>query len=182
MIDDNIQANLRKIFDDHHLGVYRFMSTDSIVFGQWVRMKCIYGCPSYGKCVVCPPNTPPVSECRTFVTEYDTAVLFHFSRALTDPEERHEWTRGINKALITVERAVFLAGHYKAFVLFVDPCNACKECAVDPAACNHPLRSRPSPEGLGIDVFATVREAGLPIEVLDDYQAVMNRYAILLVQ
>ncbi len=35
-----------------------------------------------------------------------------------------------------------------------------------------------TPGGLAVDVFATARNAGMPIVVLDDYDKVMNRYGI----
>jgi hypothetical protein len=34
---------------------------------------------------------------------------------------------------------------------------------------------------MGVDVFATVRKHGFPIQVLKDYRDEMNRYAFLLV-
>lgn len=40
---------------------------------------------------------------------------------------------------------------------------------------------RPTPEAMAVDVFATVRKAGYAIEVLDDYNRSMDRYAVLLV-
>ena len=38
------------------------------------------------------------------------------------------------------------------------------------------------PEALGVDVFATVRKLGYPIEVLTDYNQEMNRYSFLMVE
>jgi hypothetical protein len=35
---------------------------------------------------------------------------------------------------------------------------------------------------MGVDVFATVRKYGFPIEVLSDYAQAMNRYAFLLIE
>lgn len=175
-----VDKRIAQIFARHELKDYRVIPADTIVLAEWVRMKCRYGCSYYGKCAACPPNNPSVAECRDLVQGYGRAVVFRFSRKLDDPEERHEWTRGINWTLHAAEREVFLSGCYKAFVLFVDPCNFCEECAGVRTACLHPKRSRPSPEGLGIDVFETVRRAGYPIEVLPDYDAEMNRYAILL--
>jgi hypothetical protein len=35
---------------------------------------------------------------------------------------------------------------------------------------------------MAVDVFSTVRQYGLPIEVLTDYEGVMNRYAFLLIE
>lgn len=41
---------------------------------------------------------------------------------------------------------------------------------------------RPSPEGMAVDVYTTVRQFGFPIQVLADYAQAMNRYAFLLVE
>jgi hypothetical protein len=35
---------------------------------------------------------------------------------------------------------------------------------------------------MAVDVFATVRKIGFPVEVLSDYDQPMNRYAMLLVR
>jgi hypothetical protein len=35
---------------------------------------------------------------------------------------------------------------------------------------------------MAIDVFATVRKLGFPIEVLSDYSQAMNRYAFLVIE
>ena len=160
---------------------YTWLDPDKIVTGQWVRMKCEFGCPHFGKCAVCPPNVPSLADCERFFSEYDRAVLLQFSGTVEKPEDRHQWTRKINGGLLNLERAVFLAGYYKAFVLFVDPCNFCEECVPTRTACEHPKTARPSPEGLAVDVFTTARNAGKPIQVLDDYDKEMNRYGILLV-
>jgi predicted metal-binding protein len=48
--------------------------------------------------------------------------------------------------------------------------------------CKNPRLMRPSPEGMAVDVFATVRQFGFPIQVLSDYTQAMNRYAFLLVE
>ena len=160
---------------------YRFVDPENIEFGEWVRMKCVYGCPYYGNGAMCPPNTPPVSECKAFIGEYSKAALIRFSKAVEKKEDRHEWTREINESLLKLERDTFLKGFYKAFVLFVDPCNFCDECAGERLSCKRPKDCRPSPEGFGIDVFATARTAGFPIDVLTDYTETMNRYGFLLI-
>ena len=38
------------------------------------------------------------------------------------------------------------------------------------------------PESLGVDVFATVRKLGYPIDVLSSYDQEMNRYAFLMIE
>lgn len=174
---DRVEA----ILGERRFDNYSWLDPDRIVTAQWVRMKCEFGCHHFGKCAVCPPNVPSLADCARFFSEYERAVLLQFSGTMDKPEDRHQWTREINGGLLNLERAVFLAGYYKAFVLFVDPCNFCEECVPGKDLCEHPRNARPSPEGLAVDVFATARRAGKPIEVLDDYDKVMNRYGILLI-
>jgi hypothetical protein len=41
--------------------------------------------------------------------------------------------------------------------------------------------ARPSPEGMAMDVYTTVRQFGFPINVRTDYDQKMDRYAFLMV-
>ena len=50
------------------------------------------------------------------------------------------------------------------------------------AECRHPEMARPAMEAAGIDVFATARAAGLPIEVARSEECPQNYYALLLVE
>lgn len=145
-------------------------------------MKCIFGCASYGKNATCPPNTPPVDECRRFFEGYRRGVVFHFEKSVDRPEDRHAWTKKVNRDLLELERKVFLLGYQKAFLLFMDSCDMCSSCAGTREECKQPKKARPTPEALGMDVFATVRQYGYPIEVLTDYTQSMNRYAFLLIE
>jgi predicted metal-binding protein len=79
-----------------------------------------------------------------------------------------------------LEREVFLSGHQRAFLLFMDSCCLCAECPGTRAGCRSPKLARPTPEAMGMDVFSTVRQCGYPIQVLSDYSQPMNRYAFLL--
>jgi predicted metal-binding protein len=144
-------------------------------------MKCIFGCNSYGKKGSCPPNTPSIAECREFFSEYSQAVVFHVEAKVPKPEKRSEWSAKINSKLLKIEREVFLRGFHKAFLLFLDECCLCKECPGTRIDCKNLKSCRPCPESLGVDVFATVRSCGYPIEVLTDYHQFMNRYSFLLV-
>jgi predicted metal-binding protein len=145
-------------------------------------MKCVYGCSSYGRIASCPPNVPSVDECRAFIHEYTDAVVFHQCKSVPKREERYVWTREVNLKLLELERDVFVNGHQKAFLFFLDSCHLCGDCTGERSRCNQPRASRPSPEGMAIDVFSTVRKLGYPIEVLSDYTQVMNRYAFLLIE
>ncbi len=173
---------LETLLGEHGCPDYRWIDPREIVVAQWVRMKCMFGCSGYGRNASCPPSVPPVDECRRLLGEYEHGVILHFTKAVEKPEDRHEWTRGVNEGLLALERAVFLAGHRKAFLLFMDSCGLCPKCSGVRQECNKPRSARPTPEALGVDVFTTVRQAGFPIEVLTDYGQTMNRYAFLLIE
>ena len=121
--------NLDKIFQTQGYGDYRWIDPREIIVAQWVRMKCMFGCGDYGRGGCCPPNTPSVVECERFFREYAHAVILHFPGKMDRPEDRHAWSAKINAKLLQLERAVFLAGYERAFLLFMDTCNLCKEYA-----------------------------------------------------
>ncbi len=162
-------------------GDFRWIKPEQIVVSQWVRFKCKFGCPSYGKKGTCPPSVPSLGECREFLNEYSAIVLIHFEIRFDDPKERYAWSRQENKKLLELEKKVFLDGNHKAFLLIMDECRLCNECSGSREACVNKIDARPSPESLGIDVFATVRNCGYSIDVLRDYSQKMDRYAILLI-
>jgi predicted metal-binding protein len=176
------QTQLQKLFTGAGFSDYRWIDPAEIVVAQWVRTKCMFGCDSYGRNASCPPNTPSIADCSAFFREYRLGTVFHFAKRFSDPEERHPWSREVNRTLVELERQVFIAGYPKAFLLFMDNCKLCRECANTRAGCRNKKIARPSPEGMGVDVFATVAKYGYPIEVLDDYDREMNRYAFLLIE
>jgi predicted metal-binding protein len=174
---DDLESMFRlKDFSD-----FKWIDPKKIVVSQWVRMKCTFGCPEYGRNASCPPNTPSVPECERFLQEYKEAVVFHFPKKVDKPEDRHAWTKKVNLSLLDLEKEVFLSGNRKAFLLVMDSCGLCEQCTGDRKTCKQPRLSRPTPEALAIDVFATVRQIGYPIQVLKDYTETMNRYAFLLI-
>lgn len=176
------RKSLETIFRQHGFEDFRWLDPKEIIVAQWVRMKCMFGCAGYGKNACCPPNVPSVEECRAFFQEYAKGVIFHFAHAVEKPEDRHQWSKGINTKLSALEREVFLAGHNKAFLLFMDSCSLCGDCDRDRTACANPRTARPSLESMAVDVFGTVREYGYSIDVLTDYSDIMNRYAFLLIE
>ena len=173
---------LEALFEKHRYTDFKWIQPTEIVVAQWVRMKCMFGCSGYADNASCPPNAPSVPECLQFFSEYSTAVVFHFEKIVDKPEDRHAWSRKVNQGLLKLEREVFLAGHEKAFLLFMDSCGICAECSSRREDCRNPESIRPTPEGLAMDVFSTVRQVGYPIEVLIDYSQPMNRYAFLLIE
>jgi predicted metal-binding protein len=176
------RARLEAMFLREGFADFAWIEARAIVVARWVRMKCMFGCDAYGTQACCPPNVPPVDECRRFIREYSTAVAFHFVKRVENPEERRAWAAAIYDGLLRVEREVFLAGHEKVFMLPMSSCMICAECASAKEECRRPEQARPTPEALGVDVFSTVQTLGLPIRVLSGYDEAMNRYAFLLVE
>ncbi len=151
----------------------RVVKASTIATAPWVRLKCRYGCGSYGNSLCCPPHTPTPSEMRAVIDSYGQAILF---------EAEGEAWREPKRVAVELEREIFLAGYYKAFGLGAGPCPLCKEkCALD-EGCRHPREARPSMEACGIDVFRTVREGGFEIEVVHDRDAPQHYFGVVLVE
>ena len=176
------KSTFDKIFQDLGYHDFQWIDAKDISIAQWVRLKCMFGCPSYGKSASCPPNVPSVADCRELMAEYQTAVIFHFQKQCKLDESVVAWTNQINRKLIEVEKAVFFQGHPKAFLMAVDECSLCAECTGQRETCKSSKLSRPTAEAFAIDVFSTVRKAGYDIQVLTQKSDVMNRFAILLIE
>jgi len=180
-LSKNKRKALEDLFGQSGFPDFRWIKPEDIVVSQWVRMKCTFGCVEYGRNATCPPNVPTVAECERFFKEYTDAAVFHFEKKVDKPENRHAWSKMLNMKLSKLEREVFLSGYERAFLLFMDSCCICKECAGERERCKFPRSARPSPESMAMDVFSTVRKIGYPIEPLMDYAQAMNRYAFLMV-
>ena len=89
--------------------------------------------------------------------------------------------RKLSKAVLEIERAAFLDGHYFSFA--IRSCKLCKTCAVDQGkACSTPEKVRPCDQSFGIDVYKTARSQGLPCDVLQNQEDVQNRYGFVLIE
>jgi predicted metal-binding protein len=85
--------DLKNLFVKHGFRDFRWLDPREIVVGQWVRMKCLYGCVEYGHNACCPPNALSVEECERFFRDYKSrGVPFREGRGQT--EARHAWTLG----------------------------------------------------------------------------------------
>jgi predicted metal-binding protein len=179
MVDKGL---LEKIFRDHGFDDFKWIDTRDIVVAQWVRFRCLFGCPAYGKIGSCPPNVPSIAECREMISEFSEAAVFHFEKALEKPGDRKPWGKAVITKLLETERSVFLAGYYKAFLAPFDACGFCETCTPSRTECKNPRLARPGADALGIDVYATVRNVGYHIQVLKEYTEAMNRYAFLFIE
>ena len=176
------KSMLEKLFKDRGFPDFKWMDAKDIIVAQWVRFRCMFGCPIYGKRGTCPPNVPSIEECRQMISEYHQAAVFHFEKKLVTSEERKGWGQEVIMKLVALEREVFLSGYYKTFMIPFASCGFCEDCVADRLKCKNPRTARPGADAMGIDVYATVRNLGYPIQVLKNYDETMNRYAFLLVE
>ena len=95
---------LEGLFRKYGYTKYKWVEPRDIVTGQWVRMKCMFGCKGYGRSGSCLPNVPSVSECRQFFDEYKKAAIIRFEKGTEKPEDRIAWARDVNKGLLALER------------------------------------------------------------------------------
>lgn len=159
---------IQQALDHGALGA-KVIEPNTVETAEWVRWKCRFGCDGYGSSLVCPPHSPEPSETRILLDQYDRCILF-------------EAPEGKAKAIAaSLERELFLAGYYKAFGMGAGPCNLCREpCAFD-EGCRNAHIARPSLEACGIDVYATVRKHGFPINVVVSRSDPQHYYGIVLI-
>jgi predicted metal-binding protein len=151
----------------------------NIIVSLWVRFHCQFGCKNYGKNGSCPPAVPPVEECRKMIYEYEDAVIFHFPMQLKDRDDHYRLMSDLSE----LERAIFLAGYYKVFLLQYSSCIFCKDCLSEGTRvkCINKIKSRPGADAMGIDVYQTAHNAGYQVQVVKSRDEMTNRFAFLLI-
>lgn len=120
-----------------------------VVFDERTVHKCQFGCPSYGRYLTCPPFTPPPSEFEKALRKYRWAILVESDLA------------DLNRLVVEVEKEAMRRGYYLALALRGHRCYLCDECVPAGEPCRDPLNARPSMSGLGINVFETLKRAGI---------------------
>jgi predicted metal-binding protein len=160
---------------------YKWINPKEIVVAHWVRVKCTFGCDEYGL-GSCPPHTPSVNDCDSFFKEYARGLIIRLSVFADKNSYPTDWSREKTNKLLDIEREIFLKGFHKVFLLNQASCNLCKKCSGNRIECKDKIKSRPSPESFAVDVYKTVRNAGLEIEVIDVNPSEMIKIAILLIE
>jgi len=146
-----------------------FISPQDICFDIRAILKCRWGCEDYFQdSIRCHVRDTTFQERVEMINKYSHILLLH-------SHDAHE----LSKAVIEIERTAFLDGYYFAFGIRL--CNLCKDCVVKKGqACPTPLKVRPCDQSFGIDVYKTVRNLGLPCEVLQNPDDIQNRYGFVL--
>lgn len=152
----------------------------SVVTAPWVRLKCQFGCPGYGRGLCCPPHTPTAEETRAILDSYHRAILFHLE--VSDTEQQKKGNQEYMDRLIQLEGEIFKDQYYRAFVFIAGPCRQCKKCgALDGQPCASPAKARPSMESCGIDVYQTARNNGFSIQTLSERTDPKNHYCLMMI-
>jgi predicted metal-binding protein len=167
--------------------------TSDIVIDERVRLKCLIPkCAGYGECVHCPPHALPVETVRKMLDGFQWGVLIkievdpkaiagynvvkvinNLKAGREDPnagflQQLDEYNNRLYSVVGTIESMSFYDGHHLAMGFGNGSCQItlCKDagCKVlKNGTCRFPLRSRPSMESCGMDVFKTVTNVGWTI-------------------
>jgi predicted metal-binding protein len=155
----------------------KILKAEEIPVDERVTLKCqIPRCFGYGVSAHCPPNTMKAAELQSLIQKYHWAVFFikevppeAIVRDKATIKERVAAYQQVYKIVNEVESMAFYDGHYLAFGFaagscrhtFCGPQEGCQ--ALDGKRCRFSLRSRPSMEAVGIDVYRMVAQAGWDI-------------------
>lgn len=178
----DLLADARKLGADEA----KIVKSKDIVVDRRVRLKCMVPvCEGYGKHLLCPPSTMSVDEFSKIVGLYKRGILVQviadvdsvdksdrslnrdISRRLERQTNTVKWERRLHSIVNRLEALAFKEGYYLAAGLIGSSCTLCKQC-VEPASgerCRHPFEARPSMQSMGIDVVATCRKSGLPLDL-----------------
>lgn len=148
--------------------------TSKVDVKDWVLMKCKYGCGNYGKSYSCPPNSINPEDMRKIMREYKRAIFIVMKTEKQDDQKK------FRKALIEMEKALFLKNYYKSFALVPCPCKDCSECnAISGKPCKN-KDNRPCIEGVGIDVFSLAKKHKKNIQTISDMNKTFESYGLIL--
>jgi 5-hydroxybenzimidazole methyltransferase len=158
-----------------------WLRAEQIRVAEWVRFKCRYGCPDYGRRLSCAPHAPTPEALRAVLSDYSTALLLWIEADSARDDDAQVRAR-LHRGLLELERAAFLAGHHKAFALSDGPCTWCEEPCPEDGRCRKPEMLRPAMPACGVDVFATAEAAGLTLSVVGEGETRYKHVGMLLIE
>ncbi len=136
----------------------------NITLANWVRLKCQFGCPYYGKRFTCPSATPTSDEMAEILMDYEKAIVVEMKKS----SEVHD-------AVLNIENRYKQKGFHKAFALDALPCNLCEICTID-THCAYPEKARPTLQACGIDVPQTMSNIGWDFAIA--YQGCTEEHSV----
>ena len=180
MYEDRLPQDLERYRDlALKLGATRakIVKSEDIPVDERVTLKCqIPRCFGYGVSAHCPPNTMKPAELHDLLQKYRWAVFFIkevppevIVRDKATIKERVAAYQEVYKIVNELESAAFYDGHYLAFGFAAGSCRHtfCGQqegcLAMEGKKCRFSLKSRPSMEAVGIDVYHMAAQAGWDI-------------------
>lgn len=144
---------------------------NQIVFDPRTILKCMYGCSDWGFGHTCPSRKGSLMpwEYEKVLRNYKRGIIIHSTEKKLSQDVSFE-----------IERQAYMDGFYFAFSM--SDCALCEICTgFSGAQCANPKKARPAFHSVGIDVFKTVRQFGLPIETLKDRSETANWYSAVFI-
>ena len=132
------------------------VTPDEIVFDERTLLKCMFGCGDWGKGCTCPsrPGALTPADYERMLKKYKTVMIIHS----TDKKIAQN-------ASFEVEREAYFDGDVLAFSM--SDCAICADCAGrSNKPCFNAAKARPAFHSVGIDVFMTAKNLGLPLRPL----------------
>jgi len=175
-----LQQNLRRYCEKAlELGATNaaIVAAEDIPVDSRITLKCqIPRCFGYGAGAQCPPNTLAPEDLRKILKSYRWAVFFIkdvpsevIVRERSTIKERVAAYQEVYNIVNQIESMAFYDGHYLAFGFAAGSCRhtfcgQLENCqAMEGKKCRFSLRSRPSMEAVGIDVYHMTAKAGWDI-------------------
>jgi hypothetical protein len=84
----------------------KIIGTETIVVEEWVRWKCLYGCPFHGKDAYHPPVAPDSESTKKVLKEYRKAILLNGPKG-----------KPLTETAVRLEGHAYNMGYYKAFAM-----------------------------------------------------------------
>ncbi|MGO9388069.1 MAG: DUF2284 domain-containing protein [Methanobacterium sp.] len=183
--------SLEKVALDLGVADAKVIPADHVVVENRVRLKCMVGCPIYGKNLKCPPYTPSVEEFRRILSDYSFAMVIKLNTSKSVNELHEEYNINSKETrisdldqsnitsfstdiiddyktrlmvLLELERMAFKSGYTFATVFFGGCCRLCEKCNVNNGECQYPMTSRFASEAMGINLSKTAENAGMELK------------------
>ena len=173
---------INQVIQEFSFNDFYWVEPDKIPVSQWVRIKCQYGCTNYGKKEICPPNVPSLKECKQFFNEYELSILIQMKTPHYKTPNYKKWCKNTNSELLSLEKTLFLAGYFKTFLFTMSECQICLKCTGSSISCMSRSEARPSLRSFGVDIYNMGKELGYDIEMQQEDDIEMMRYALLLIR
>ena len=164
----------------------KIIDARKVVVDRRVRLKCLVPiCASYGRNLMCPPNTMSVDDFSSALESYRRALILQIEAdhdsldkletpltqktcdELDDSTQSRVWQLKLHRLVNQLESIAFKEGFHLAAGLAGGDCALCSECVAHQTSeyCRHPFEARPSMEAMGIDVLRTCDNVGLPLSL-----------------